>query len=152
MRSWVARLRWLMRRPRPLLLLIAASIFWLAIARAAVLTLPHARLERWFGEPFDESGDTITDGQLEQARKVAWAIDLVSRHTPWTSNCLPQAMAARRLLRSRRIPTTIYIGAKFHETETKLVAHAWCRSGSFYVTGGKRSDEFGAVIAYGTAA
>lgn len=123
---------------------------WLGLSRAAILTLSHARLERWFGERQSVTGDSLDPADLDAAQKVARAIHRVADHTPWTSNCLPQAMTARRMLRARGVPSTIYIGAKFHETEAKLLAHAWCRSGRLYLTGGNGADEFGAVIAYGT--
>lgn len=96
---------------------------------------------RWItgrlGTPMQE---TPTEGvpadQLRYARRVNWAIHRVSPRTPTESNCYPQALAARWLLRRKRIPTTVYYGAAFDEGGSALEAHVWLRCGDLIVTGG----------------
>jgi len=43
----------------------------------------------------------------ERLRPIAWAIVAVSARTPWRSMCLEQAIAAKAMLRRRRLPSTL---------------------------------------------
>lgn len=89
------------------------------------------------------------DEELAAARRIAWAIHRVSPYTPWESNCFPQALTAKLLLRRRGIPSTLYLGAAFKEDRSGMEAHAWLRCGPMYVTGGKGDEKFGTVGVFG---
>lgn len=89
--------------------------------------------------------DVLNDPQ--QLRKVAWAVHKVSGYTPWESKCLVQAIAAKRMLKSRKIVSTLYLGvARNHSNELK--AHAWLRSGPVYLTGGRGHESFTVVATF----
>jgi len=94
------------------------------------------------------------------ARRIGWAVRAVSNYTPWQSNCFPQALTAKILLRNREIPSTLYMGAAFRKGEaekgeppssfdSQLTGHVWLRCGSEYITGGDAREEYGAVVAFG---
>ncbi len=68
-------------------------------------------------------------------------VEKVSNNVPWTSKCLDQALAAKIMLARRGIGTTVYFGVRKNE-RGELAAHAWLRSGSVYVTGGRIRDDF----------
>lgn len=55
--------------------------------------------------------------------------------TPWTSDCYPQALTARILLRGARVPHTVVFGLLRGEAG-ELLAHAWVNVGAVTVTGG----------------
>ena len=52
-----------------------------------------------------------------------------------------QALAARWMLKRRRIPSTLYFGMAKDE-DGRLTAHAWLRSGSQTLTGAEEQDGF----------
>ena len=117
----------------------------LGIFRALILTVPFARLSQYFGQRLMESIPEITPEHLQQAKKIRWAIRLMSSYTPWESNCFPQALTAKYLLARRGITSTLYLGANF-QAPGEMAAHAWLRCGPLFVTGGAGHLRFGTVM------
>ncbi|MCA5963741.1 lasso peptide biosynthesis B2 protein [Blautia sp. RD014234] len=68
-------------------------------------------------------------------KKVSYAVDQVCQKTKWESKCLVRALTAQKLLRRKKIATTLYLGCGLDENG-KMIAHAWLRCGKMYVTGG----------------
>ncbi|GAB3855883.1 hypothetical protein GCM10028801_12190 [Nocardioides maradonensis] len=66
---------------------------------------------------------------------VARAIGSAAAHTPWRSDCYPQALTARILLRALRVPHTVVFGVR-RDAAGELRAHAWVTVGDLTVTGG----------------
>lgn len=135
--------------------LIIQVVVLLGLSRLAINTLPFRQLERFLGQRRQESADHENALYLGYAHRIARAIRSISPYTPWTSNCLPQAMAAKTLLRWRGIPSTLYMGAAFEKDAavssgaSALAGHAWLRCGPIYVTGGDGSKKYGAIVAFG---
>ena len=121
----------------------------LGLTRLAINTLPFSKLEKYLGPRLVETTTQISLSDLHRARKIAWAIRAISPYTPWKSNCFPQALTAKILLRRQGIASTLYMGAAFKEDKRTLEGHAWLRCGPLYVTGGNGSKKFGAVAAFG---
>ena len=117
------------------------------MARLVLQTIPFAKLAPFLGKHMTESIDEIPLELMEQARRVAWAIRRASPVTPWTSDCLPQAIAAKYLLRLRGIDSTLYLGVALDDARS-LKAHAWLRCSSAYVTGGPGHKEFGVLATF----
>jgi len=59
----------------------------------------------------------------------------VSRHTPWESKCMIQALTAKRLLNSMGYPCTLYMGVMNSPGTGEMLAHAWLRCGDKIITG-----------------
>ena len=68
----------------------------------------------------------------------------MSRYTFWESQCLVKAIAAMKMLERRQIESTLYLGTAKDE-KGKLIAHAWLRSGPFYITGAEVMEKFTVV-------
>lgn len=137
-----------LRRPwRDRWLLVHVYVL-LGLARLAVKIIPFPVLAKHLGTQAIESPTQVPKPHLLEAQRVAWAVSAASRRTPWQSNCFPQAIAAKYLLRRRGISSTLYLGAAF-KTRTELEAHAWVRCGQFYVTGGAGHLHFGTVGIFG---
>ena len=83
----------------------------------------------------------------QQIGRVAWAVNKISKYTPWQSKCLVQAIAAKRMLQARQIVSTLYLGVKKSNSQ-QLEAHAWLRSGSLYLTGGQGHKYFTVVATF----
>lgn len=117
-----------------------------AVARLRVRFYPSSGLHRFLGVVGEE---TPQDAELtiQQKKDAIWVADRVNRvanRTLWESKCLVRGMVAQRLLRHYGIPSTLYLGVG-RDDERKMVAHAWVRCGSFFVTGG--NGENYAVVA-----
>jgi hypothetical protein len=67
--------------------------------------------------------------------RVGWAVTMAAGVVPWRSDCLVQAIAARRWLERERQPTHVQIGVH-RSPDGRFEAHAWLRSGAITVTGG----------------
>lgn len=135
-------------------LLLEASL-WLGLARVAVLTLPFRWIMAALGQrplavematpPTDLS--KVQQDEIQQVALVTWAIRIVSRRTPWQSNCLAQALAGQIMLRRRRIVNILYLGI-MKEKDNALTAHAWLRSHNFIVTGGGQLERYVVVARF----
>ncbi|MEO0771345.1 MAG: lasso peptide biosynthesis B2 protein [Cyanobacteria bacterium J06649_4] len=125
--------------------IFAEALFWLGVARFVILIFPFRWVEPYLGQRMIESALDDKPNDPQQLRKVAWAIHKVSGYTPWESKCLAQAIAAKRMLKSRKIVSTLYLGVARSQAN-ELEAHAWLRSGPVYLTGG-RGHEFFTVVA-----
>ena len=117
---------------RRLLALEAATL--LAGARFLVRFAPMRWYSPLLGTRMAESEPEAPPEADAIAREVGWAVRTVARRTPWASVCLPQAMAARWMLRRRGVASTLYLGVAIEE-EKGLLAHAWLRAGRRIVTG-----------------
>ncbi len=148
MTSRARKFRKLLGRPLPEQVLLLQAVALLGVSRLLIKLVSFRRLERFLGQRLTESAPDLPAGDLARVRSVAKAIRQVSPHTPWTSNCFPQALAAKTMLRWRGIDSTLYLGARFDESTAELAAHAWLRSGPLYLTGGDGSEHFGAIIAF----
>ena len=98
------------------------------------------------GEHMVESTNALQTNHLVILRNVSNAIHKMSRYTFWESECLVKAMAGMKMLERRQIESTLYLGTA--KDETGLVAHAWLRSGPFYISGAEGMDRFTVVATF----
>lgn len=96
------------------------------------------RLYKKWGKEGAESDYEETKEHYCYAANVAFVVDHVCTKTAWESKCLVRALTAQRLLARKKIHSTLYLGCAVQEGE--MVAHAWLRCGSMYVTGGNGRD------------
>nr|WP_230681343.1 lasso peptide biosynthesis B2 protein [Paracidovorax cattleyae] len=76
-----------------------------------------------------------------RAQQIGRTLRLAARHTPWQSNCLAQALAARCLLGVFGIPHAVCFGVARLDA-SQLQAHAWVVAGQGFVTGGVGAQRF----------
>lgn len=118
----------------------------LALARMMILVVPFRRIAPLLGQTMAESSHAAPR-QRTLAKKISWAVQTTGRHTPWESKCLAQAMAAKMMLRRRRIPSTLYLGLA-KDAQGALTAHAWLRCGELILTGGQNHEEFTTIACF----
>jgi hypothetical protein len=103
-----------------------------------ILALPFRVVRRLLGERRDPrlpaSAPHLDEDALARASRIGTTVALAARHTPWRSECYPQALTARLLLGIARIPHVVSFGVR--RDGAALVAHAWVHAGSVTVTGG----------------
>lgn len=122
------------------LILMEAYLF-LGWARI-LLSVPFSKVAPGLGAPMQETGtEHPANARKTVLMNVHDAIQIMSRHTFWESKCLVKAIAAAKMLERRRFESTLYLGTAKDE-DGRMVAHAWLRSGSFYITGAAGMERY----------
>lgn len=130
---------------RRLLLEALAYLGWARILKA----MPFARIAPCLGTQRKETTMLCHPSDERLIKEISQAIRIMSRHTVWESQCLVRAIAAKKMLERRRIESTLYLGTARDESGN-MIAHAWLRSGPFYVTGAEEMGMFTTVAVFGT--
>lgn len=128
----------------------------LGVTRLLTVLLPFRAIRHLLGEQrsprtVDGTVDGSVDGSVDpasgpvpppasardenRARQIGWAVRTAAGRTPWRSDCYPQALTARALLRAARVPHTVTFGVR-RDDAGQLKAHAWVGAGRVAVTGG----------------
>lgn len=128
---------------RRVLLVAEASLLLLA-ARIAVALLPFRRVVRWLGTPVSPAAlppPAPRDRPDDRATLVSWAVRFAVGRLPVETVCLPQAMAARAMLKRRGIAATLHLGVwRDHKAAVEAdpdtpPAHAWLEASGQRITG-----------------
>ena len=82
-----------------------------------------------------EPSPAVIGQPLALVERIAFVVPRVAARVPWKSDCLVQALAAQRWLRSARIKSTLSIGVR-QQPDAGFEAHAWLSVGTTLVTGG----------------
>ena len=122
------------------------SWFFCMWYRILVFHVPMKYLEKHFGNRDEETPMEVERRDYYWAYRVSYETNRIADKTPWDSKCLVRALAARRILKKRGVHTTLYLGVGMEDGK-KMIAHAWLRCGSFYVTGGT-GEEFAMVAKF----
>ncbi len=96
---------------------------------------------------FETPQEAGSPEQIHTVKEIRWAIRAVSRRLPWTSRCLVQAIAGKRMLQRRGLASTLYLGVDRGEVKW-LDAHAWLRCGKVLVTGGTGNERFRVISTF----
>ncbi len=123
----------------------------LGLLRLAILTLPFKWLTRSLVQcsESDISISSLNGAQREVVALVARAIPRAARFTPWESVCLPQALAAYKMLDRRGISGLFYLGLRKDEGGSEpLEAHAWSQAGDVIVSGESGCESFTVVSVF----
>ncbi len=134
--------------------LLAEAVAYLFAARLALILIPFPRLARHLGTfvpPADPRAvavraETAPD-QMRLAEDIGWAVTRAARYVPFKAVCLPQAMAARVMLRRRGVSSVMHFGAA-KGTEKPLDAHAWLDAAGVEVTGYPVAENFAEIACF----
>ena len=133
-------------------LLIEAALLLLA-ARAALLAVPFPRLARRLGDfvppsdPRAARSNERSEAQARLAEEVSWAVTRAAVHVPFDAVCLPQAMAARVMLKRRGIASVMHFGAA-KGGDKPLDTHAWLDAAGTQVTGYPVAEKFAEIACF----
>jgi hypothetical protein len=127
--------------------LLWEALFSLALARIAMACLPFRRIAAWMGAPGAQTPDAASQETTRIAEEIGWAVSALGPRVPWDGRCLAQALAANFMLRRRGLEGTISFGVNKDESG-ELIAHAWLRFGSSYVTGGAGDKTFSILTTF----
>lgn len=125
--------------PKTMLLFLEAYIFlgWARILKK----IPFQKVAPKLGDHMTETPYHRVDNNIRTIKNISNAIQIVSKYTFWESQCLVRAMAGMKMLERRGIESTLYLGTARDE-EGKMIAHAWLRSGTYYISGSEGMEKF----------
>jgi hypothetical protein len=119
--------------------LVVEAVICLLLSRLALIFIPFPRLARRLGT-FVPPGDRRvsppppSQENVRTAEDIGWAVTRSARYVPFKAVCLPQAMAARVMLKRRGVSSVLHFGAGKGE-DKPLEAHAWLDAAGVEVTG-----------------
>lgn len=102
--------------------------------RFCVRFISPKKLSPHWGIRGEESVENASAEEYKYANVVASKVNRSANNTPWESKCLVRALTAQKLLKRKKIESTLYLGVG--QENGKMTAHAWLRVGQMYVTGG----------------
>lgn len=120
--------------------ILIRSFIWVTLYRIGLWILPFAVTKEWtLG--YVSPASKIFDEQL--IREIVRAVRIASDYTPYAS-CLPQALAARKLLEDYGQSSELKIGVS--KNEGNFEAHAWLEIDGRIVIGRERMHSRYAVL------
>lgn len=110
----------------------------LGLSKIAIFTVSFRRLQPILGTFVGVSPwvPVVSSDAENRARQIGAVVRLVSRYTPWESNCFPQAIVSRLLLSLYKIDYCLFFGVCRGRGEDPFDAHAWIAVGPVRVIGG----------------
>ncbi|GIN73233.1 hypothetical protein J14TS2_37080 [Bacillus sp. J14TS2] len=142
MRVFTKLMTFLRLHPKTGFLLIEAYIY-LGWARM-LKNIPFSKVASTLGNHMDETTYHPIQSNTQILKNISNAIQIMSKYTLWESQCLVKAIAGMKMLEKRGIDSTLYLGTARDEVG-KLIAHAWLRSGSIYISGAEGMEKFTVV-------
>jgi len=136
----IKKIRSFLGLERTMKLLLMEAFIYLGWARI-LKKMPFAKIAPSLGEHMTETTYDANENDKTTLYKVSQAIHMMSRYTFWESQCLVKAIAAMKMLEKREIESTLYLGAGKDEHGT-FAAHAWLRSGPYYISGSEGMENF----------
>ncbi|MFJ7934432.1 lasso peptide biosynthesis B2 protein [Sporosarcina sp. NPDC096371] len=127
-------------------LLLMEAYFQLARGRY-LKSISFSKVAPSLGEHMKETSNSSIPSNKGELARVSKAIHLMSRYTFWESQCLVKALAGMKMLEKRNIDSTLYLGTAKDE-KGEMIAHAWLRSGPFYISGAEVMDRFTVVAKF----
>lgn len=117
-------------------LLYLEAFILTGMMRYKILKVPFNKLKEELGTYNTESTREVSSEEYKIVKNIRGIVIHISKHTPWESLCLVQAMTVQKMLKKRGISSTIYLGVNKDKSNDEMKAHAWIRCGEMYVTGG----------------
>jgi Transglutaminase-like superfamily len=134
--------------------LLAEAVAYLLAARLALIFIPFPRLARRLGSfvpPAEARASQVqsetTPEEARLAAEIGWAVTRAARYVPFKAVCLPQAMAARVMLKRRGVKSVMHFGAAKGMAKP-LDAHAWLDAAGVEVTGYPVAENFAEIACF----
>ena len=134
--------------------LVVEAVVCLLLARLALIFIPFPRLARRLGafvRPSDpramQERATGANEHARVAEEIGWAVTRSARYVPFNAVCLPQAMAARVMLKRRGVASVMHFGAA-KGTDKPHDAHAWLDAAGVEVTGYPVAKKFSEIACF----
>ena len=116
--------------------LLLRATGWLAVARLRLAVTPFQKLVEGLSA---EQDSQKPDPELVQ--RIGLAVTRAAANVPWRSDCFPQTIAARSILKRYGYTATVHLGVD-RVGKDDLLGHAWLTCGDMVVTGGVDLDRY----------
>jgi len=120
--------------------LLVEAALWLALARLAMVFLPFRWIAGHLGVLVSHM-DVVSEAASRSSQKdgylageIGWAVRRAAQNLPFRAVCLPQAIAAKAMLKRRDVASVLHFGVAKGTTKP-LDAHAWLDAAGVEVTG-----------------
>jgi hypothetical protein len=137
------KLRTILQLDKQTMLLLLEAFIYLGWARI-LKALPFSKIAPSLGKQMIETPFDLDKIHVPTLRSISLAIHIMSKYTMWESKCLVKAIAGMRMLERRQVDSTLYLGTSRDE-DGQMIAHAWLRSGSIYISGSEGMEKFTVV-------
>jgi hypothetical protein len=134
--------------------LLVEAVTWLLLARLSLIFISFQKLARHLGTfvaPADARALRVkAENSRDHARlaeEIGWAVTRAARHVPFKAVCLPQAMAARIMLKRRGVDSVLHFGARIGP-DKPIDAHAWLDAAGVEVTGYPVANSFAEIACF----
>jgi hypothetical protein len=118
--------------------LIVRAAYWLLVARILILAIPFQHLAaRLSAKP----GGAQPDPDPAILDRIGYAVSVAAARVPWRSDCFPQTIAARMLMKRHGLPSRIHLGVE-RVGDEDLLGHAWLTCGDELVVGGADLERY----------
>ncbi len=115
------------------------AYYWLAVYSLRLKTTPFKKLIALSLQSPRKNRTSLTPQRIGQLIRTA------RKYSPFPCLCLVQALTARRLLTQLGFEPIITLGVNKAGENNTMKAHAWCKVGRFFVTGGDVHAQFAAI-------
>ena len=112
------------------------------IAGLLLKIIPFRWIPRAFASPqssVNSQQSAVSSVKTADINMIKTALERAGRISPWKNRCLVSSLAARCMLRRRRINSILSLGVT-KDTDGSLKAHAWISSGDVEIV--KKSGEY----------
>jgi hypothetical protein len=113
--------------------LLLRATGWLLIARIMLVAMSFQRLSARLSAT---GNSTQIEPDPVLLQRIGFAVSAAANNVPWRSDCFPQTIAARMLLKHHGYSSTIHLGVE-KVGKDELAGHAWLTCGETVVTGGE---------------
>ena len=134
--------------------LVVEAVAWLWLSRLALIVIPFPRLASHLGafvSPADaralQARSKASQDHARLAEEIGWAVTRSARYVPFKAVCLPQAMAARVMLKRRGVASVLHFGAA-KGMDKPLDAHALLDAAGVEVTGYPVAQGFAEIACF----
>ena len=136
--------------------LMAEAAVWLALAAVALLALRFRTIASRLGQSLTPAEAAARMAETPTAAdtsaivsEIGWAVRCAADHLPFPAHCLQQALAAKYMLRRRRIVGALHLGVATRQGPGgTMTAHAWLDAAGIDVTGGPVTSEYTEVACF----
>lgn len=118
--------------------LLIRAFAWLGVAR---LRLAFTSFQQLSERLSNDAPDTPVEPDPDFLRRVGFAIRAAANNVPWRSDCFPQAIAARMLLKRKGHASKIHLGVE-KGGDGSIAGHAWLTCGDVVVVGGEDLERY----------
>ena len=122
-------------------MLFFKAVFISAFVKFALVFLPFRVVLKWLGRVNSECELSIDQEFANIRSEVKRALAMCERYTFWKTECYTLALTGKLLLKSHRIPSTLYIGFRKGDLG-EYEGHAWLRSYDTIIVGISDFEKF----------